>query len=129
MSVYRAQAHFDAPEVGDVYTQVVGIAGRRLEYSRIIDRREEFKELRWHCPTTGGFQHWLLTDAHGGTFRRQFGDGEAHLHAKGPQMHLRRIDQFSRTAGSAAASDSQAVASICQLAAASGTTPRAVRSK
>ena len=97
MSAYRAQAHFDAPledvwalvgnpatypewwpvaveirgetfEVGDVYTQVVGIAGRRREYSRIIDRREEFKELRWHCPTTGGFQHWLLTDAQGGTF-------------------------------------------------------------
>jgi Polyketide cyclase / dehydrase and lipid transport len=97
MSAYRSQAHFDAPledvwalvgnpatypewwpvaveirgetfEVGDVYTQVVGIAGRRREYSRIIDRREEFKELRWHCPTTGGFQHWLLTDARGGTF-------------------------------------------------------------
>jgi hypothetical protein len=97
MSAYRAQAHFDAPledvwalvgnpatypewwpvaveirgdtfEVGDVYTQVVGIAGRRPEYSRIIDRREELKELRWHCPTTGGFQHWLLTDAQGGTF-------------------------------------------------------------
>jgi len=97
MSAYRAQAHFDAPledvwalvgnpatypewwpvaveirgetfEVGDVYTQVVGIAGRRREYSRIIDRREELKELRWHCPTTGGFQHWLLTDAQGGTF-------------------------------------------------------------
>jgi uncharacterized protein YndB with AHSA1/START domain len=97
MSAYRAQAHFDAPledvwalvgnpatypewwpvaveirgdtfEVGDVYTQVVGIAGRRPEYSRIIERREELKELRWHCPTTGGFQHWLLTDAQGGTF-------------------------------------------------------------
>jgi uncharacterized protein YndB with AHSA1/START domain len=97
MSAYRAQAHFDAPledvwalvgnpatypewwpvaveirgetfEVGDVYTQVVGIAGLRPEYNRIIDRREEFKELRWHCPTTGGFQHWLLTDAQGGTF-------------------------------------------------------------
>jgi uncharacterized protein YndB with AHSA1/START domain len=97
MSAYRAQAHFDASledvwalvgnpatypewwpvaveirgetfEVGDVYTQVVGIAGRRLEYSRIIDHREELKELRWHCPTTGGFQHWLLTDAQGGTF-------------------------------------------------------------
>jgi len=97
MSAYRAQAHFDAPledvwalvgnpatypewwpvaveirgetfEVGDVYTQVVGVAGRRLEYSRIITDREELKELRWHCPTTGGFQHWLLTDAQGGTF-------------------------------------------------------------
>ena len=97
MSAYRAQAHLDAPledvwglvgnpatypewwpvaveirgetfEVGDVYTQVVGIAGLRREYSRIIEGREEFKELRWHCPTTGGFQHWLLTDAQGGTF-------------------------------------------------------------
>src|SRR5215207_2745209 len=97
MSTYRAQVHIDAPldevwalvgnpatypqwwpvaveirgerfELGDPFTQVVGIAGRRLEYSRIIDRREELKELRWHCPTTGGFQHWLLTDAQGGTF-------------------------------------------------------------
>ena len=97
MTTYRAQAHIDAPleevwalvgnpgtypewwpvaveirgerfEVGDPFTQVVGIAGRRLEYSRIIDRREEFKELGWHCPTTGGYQHWLLTEAQGGTF-------------------------------------------------------------
>ena len=44
------------------------IAGWRLEYSRVIDRRDELKELRWHCPTTGGFQHWLLTDAQDGTF-------------------------------------------------------------
>ena len=54
-------------EVGDVYTQVVGVAGRP-EYSRVIDRRDELKELRWSCPTTGGFQRWLLTDAQGGTF-------------------------------------------------------------
>ena len=97
MSVYRAQVHIDAPldevwalvgnpatypdwwpvaveirgdrfEVGDPFTQVVGIAGRRLEYSRIIERREELKELKWHCPTTGDFEHWPLTDAQGGTF-------------------------------------------------------------
>ena len=49
-------------------TRWSGIAGRRLEYNRIIDRRDELKELRWHCPTTGGYQHWLLTDAQGGTF-------------------------------------------------------------
>jgi carbon monoxide dehydrogenase subunit G len=77
MSAYRAQAHIDAPlddvwalvgnpatypawwpvaaeirgetfEVGDVYTQVVEIAGRQLEYSRTIDRRDEFKELSRH---------------------------------------------------------------------------------
>ncbi|MGH2922547.1 MAG: hypothetical protein ACRDKH_00755, partial [Solirubrobacterales bacterium] len=55
-------------EVGDVYTQVVGFPGWRPEFSRIIDRREELKELSWHCPTTGGFQRWLLTDVQGGTF-------------------------------------------------------------
>jgi hypothetical protein len=97
MTAYRAQAYLDASlddvwalvgnpatypewwpvaveirgqtfEVGDAFTQVVKIAGQRVEYSRVIDRREELKELRWHCPTTGGFQHWLLTDAQGGTF-------------------------------------------------------------
>jgi Polyketide cyclase / dehydrase and lipid transport len=97
VSTYRAQVHIDAPlnevwalvgnpatypewwppaveirgerfELGDPFMQVMEVAGRRLEYSRIIDRREELKELRWHCPTTGGFQHWLLTDAQGGTF-------------------------------------------------------------
>ena len=98
MSDYRAQAHLDAPldevwalvgnpatypqwwpvaveirgetfEVGDVYTQVLpGFAGRRLEYTRIIDRRDELTGLSWSCPTTGGFQHWLLTPAQGGTF-------------------------------------------------------------
>jgi uncharacterized protein YndB with AHSA1/START domain len=97
VSTYRAQVQIDAPldevwalvgnpatypewwpaaveirgerfDFGDRFTQVVEIAGRRLEYSRIIDRRDELKELGWHCPTTGGFQHWLLTDSQGGTF-------------------------------------------------------------
>ena len=97
MSLYRAQAHLEAPledvwalvgnpatypewwpaaveirgetfEVGDVFTQVLGVARRRLEYIRLIDRRDEFKELKWRCPTTGGFQHWHLTEARGGTF-------------------------------------------------------------
>ena len=26
------------------------------------------RHLRWSCPTTGGFQRWLLADAQGGTF-------------------------------------------------------------
>jgi hypothetical protein len=98
VSDYRAQALLDAPldevwalvgnpatypdwwpaaieirgetfEVGDVYTQVLPrFAGRRLEYTRIIDRRDELKELRWSCPTTGGFQRWTLTAAQRGTF-------------------------------------------------------------
>jgi hypothetical protein len=58
----------DTFAVGDVYHQVLGIAGLRLEYNRIVERRDELRELRWHCPTTGGYQHWLLTDAQGGTF-------------------------------------------------------------
>src|SRR5919106_1368492 len=97
MSAYRAQAHVDASledvwalvgnpatypewwpvaveirgekfEVGDPFTQVVGVAGRRLEYSRIIERREELKELKWPSPTRGGFKLWLLREPQGGTF-------------------------------------------------------------
>jgi uncharacterized protein YndB with AHSA1/START domain len=96
-TTYRAQAHLDAPreevwalvgdpntypdwfpfsvdvqgravEVGDVYHHVAEYAGRRLEYDRIIERRDELKTLRWHCPTTGTYQQWLLTDVQGGTF-------------------------------------------------------------
>ena len=68
MSAYRAQARIDAPMedvwglsatlspaawrsgsdvyVGDAYTQVLEIAGRRFEYSRVIDRRDELEELK-----------------------------------------------------------------------------------
>ena len=120
MSAYRAQVHLDAPvddvwalvanpstypewwpvvveirgktfEVGDVYTQVLKIAGRRLEYSRIIDRRDEFKELRWHCPTTGGYQQWLLADAQGGTFV------DMEMGIKDPESS--RFALFDRTVG------------------------------
>ncbi len=119
MTAYRAQAHLDASlddvwalvgnpatypewwpvaveirgqtfEVGDAFTQVMEIAGRRLEYSRVIDGREELKELSWHCPTTGGFQHWLLTDAQGGTFV----DMEMGIHP--PTLRYRL---FNRTVG------------------------------
>jgi Polyketide cyclase / dehydrase and lipid transport len=119
VTAYRAQAHLDASlddvwalvgnpatypewwpvaveirgetfEVGDAFTQVVAIAGRRLEYSRVIDRRDELKELRWHCPTTGGFQHWLLTDAQGGTFV----DMEMGIHPPALRYRL-----FNRTVG------------------------------
>jgi hypothetical protein len=77
-------------DVGDVYTQVVPAAGRRLEYTRIIDRRDEFKELKWSCPTTGGFQRWLLTEAQGGTFV----DMEMGMHA--PRF---RYGLFDKTVG------------------------------
>ena len=117
MSDYRMQAHLDAPldevwalvgnpatypqwwpaaveirgekfEVGDVYTQVLAtFAGRRLEYTRVIDRRDELKELRWSCPTTGGFQNWLVTAAQGGTFV----DMEMGLHP--PALRYRLFDR------------------------------------
>jgi uncharacterized protein YndB with AHSA1/START domain len=96
VSTYRAQAHLDASldevwalvgdpasypgwwpaaveirgekfEVGDAFTQVLGIPGRP-EYTRVIERRDELRELRWGCPTTGGWQHWRLTEAQDGTF-------------------------------------------------------------
>jgi hypothetical protein len=116
VSDYRAQAHLDAPldevwalvgnpatypqwwpvaveirgetfEVGDVYTQVLAtFAGRPLEYTRMIDRRDELKELKWSCPTTGGFQHWQLTAAQGGTFV----DMEMGLHP--PALRYRLFD-------------------------------------
>ena len=117
MSEYRAQAHFDAPlaevwalvgnpatypqwwpaaveirgetfDVGDVYTHVLPrLAGRQLEYTRIVDRRDEFKELKWSCPTTGGFQHWRLTPAQGGTFV----DMEMGVHA--PTLQYKLFDK------------------------------------
>jgi hypothetical protein len=74
-------------EVGDVYTQVVPAAGRRLEYIRNIDCRDELKELKWSCPTTGGFQRWLLTEAQGGTFV----DMEMGIHA--PTFRYRLFDK------------------------------------
>ena len=94
----RAQAHLDAPLdevwalVGNPATYLGGgrspwrFAARRSRLGtriprsclvspdggsstrRTIDRRDEFKELKWSCPTTGGFQHWTLTAADGGTF-------------------------------------------------------------
>jgi uncharacterized protein YndB with AHSA1/START domain len=85
VSTYRAQVQIDAP-LDEVWALVgnpatypqwwpaaVEIRGERFDFGDrftqgIIDRREELKELGWHCPTTGGFQHWLLTDAQGGTF-------------------------------------------------------------
>ena len=117
VSDYRAQAHLDAPldevwalvgnpatypqwwpvaveirgetfEVGDVYTQVLAtFAGRPLEYTRMIDQRDELKELKWSCPTTGGFQHWRLIAAQGGTFV----DMEMGLHP--PALRYRLFDK------------------------------------
>ena len=55
-------------EVGDVHTQWWRVAGRTVEYPRIIERREELRELAWRCPTIGTHCRWSLTEARGGTF-------------------------------------------------------------
>ena len=95
MSAYRAQAHIDAP-LEEVWALVGNPAtypewwparwrsgarrsrlatfhpGRGGRWAAGIqpDHRpsRRVKELKWSCPTTGGFQHWHLTDAQGGTF-------------------------------------------------------------
>jgi uncharacterized protein YndB with AHSA1/START domain len=40
----------------------------RDEAQFLIDRMDEFRELRMHCTISGMFVHWQLTDAQGGTF-------------------------------------------------------------
>ena len=128
MSAYRAQAHIDAPledvwalvgnpstypewwpaaveirgetfEVGDAFTQVVGVPGRP-EYKRVIERRDELKELKWSCPTTGGFQIWLLTEAQGGTFvDMEMGIDQSRLHIEEEVAPALRYGLFDKTLG------------------------------
>ena len=40
----------------------------RDEAQFLIDRMDEFREIRMHCTISGMFVHWQLTDAQGGTF-------------------------------------------------------------
>jgi uncharacterized protein YndB with AHSA1/START domain len=40
----------------------------RSEAQFLVDRKDEFHELRMHCTISGMFVHWQLTDAQGGTF-------------------------------------------------------------
>ena len=40
----------------------------RDEAQFLIDRMDEFREIRMHCTVSGMFVHWQLTDAQGGTF-------------------------------------------------------------
>ena len=97
MSEYRRQAYFDRPihevwslvsdprkhpdwwppivgvwgddfEVGDFYRERWRFMGRELDYDRVIERREEFRRLRWRCPTVGTYCEWSLTEGQGGTF-------------------------------------------------------------
>jgi hypothetical protein len=97
MSVYRTQAHLDAPlekvwglvgspprypewwprvievrgerfEEGDEYVQVTKDPTGRGESSFLLERRDDFREIRLSCQLTGTYAHWSLTPAQGGTF-------------------------------------------------------------
>ena len=95
MSAYRAQVHLDAP-VDDVWALVANPSTYPEWWPVVVEIRVsvrswrrmrrgvedsgrgsstagsstivKFKELRWHCPTTGGYGRWRLADAQGGTF-------------------------------------------------------------
>ena len=56
-------------EEGAAFIQVSRqpIVGRE-EAHLLIDRLDEFREIRMHCTISGMFAHWRLTDAQGGTF-------------------------------------------------------------
>ena len=97
MSEHRRQAHLDAPlevvwglvgtpqrypewwprvievrgerfEEGDEYAQVMQSAVGTAESNFLLERREDFREIRLSCQLTGTYAHWSLTPAQDGTF-------------------------------------------------------------
>ena len=97
MSAYRTQVHLDAPlevvwglvgspirypewwprvievrgerfEEGDEYAQVTKDPIGRSETNFLLERRDDYREIRLSCRLTGTFAHWSLTPAQGGTF-------------------------------------------------------------
>jgi hypothetical protein len=66
----------------------------------VIERRDELRELKWSCPTTGGFQIWHLTEAQGGTFvDMEMGIDPARLHIEDEVAPARRYGLFDKTVG------------------------------
>lgn len=55
-------------EEGTEFIQVNRQLGTRDEARFLIDKRDEFREIRMHCRISGMFAHWQLTAAQGGTF-------------------------------------------------------------
>lgn len=97
MSAQRQQAHLDAPvetvwslvgapqrypawwpriievrgerfEQGDEFVQIVRDPSGATESSFLLERVEDFREIRMACQLTGTYAHWVLTPAQGGTF-------------------------------------------------------------
>jgi uncharacterized protein YndB with AHSA1/START domain len=61
----------------------------RDEPHMLIDRKDDFHEIRMHCTISGMFVHWQLTDAQGGTF----------VHAEFGMDPIRRRDRLTDRAG------------------------------
>jgi uncharacterized protein YndB with AHSA1/START domain len=77
----------DRFEVGAAYMQVTRQAFGNNELTTLeIDRREEMRELSFHCRDTGTYTHWLLTPAREDTFV------EATFGMKPPNLGLRVFD-------------------------------------
>lgn len=97
MSDYRRQAQLDSPleavwdlvgtpkrypewwprvievrgerfDPGDRFVQVIRDPTGSTEANFLIERREDLREIRMSCQTTGTYAHWKLTPAQGGTF-------------------------------------------------------------
>jgi uncharacterized protein YndB with AHSA1/START domain len=55
-------------EQGDEFVQVIRDARGTTSSNFLIERREEFREIRMSCQLSGTFAHWTLTAAQDGTF-------------------------------------------------------------
>jgi uncharacterized protein YndB with AHSA1/START domain len=53
---------------GDQYVQVTKDPTGRAESNFLLERRDDFREIRLSCQLTGTYAHWSLTPAQGGTF-------------------------------------------------------------
>jgi uncharacterized protein YndB with AHSA1/START domain len=97
VSAYRQQAHLDAsleevwslvgapnrypewwPRIvdvqgerfdqGDEYVQVTKTPSGKMHSHFLIQDRDDLREIRMSCQSSGTYAHWLLTPAQGGTF-------------------------------------------------------------
>jgi hypothetical protein len=55
-------------EEGDEFVQLMREPIGQAESSFLLERREDLREIRMRCQSTGMYAHWLLTPAQGGTF-------------------------------------------------------------
>ena len=53
---------------GDQFVQVTHDPVGPSESNFLIERRDDMREIRMSCQTTGTYAHWTLTPAQGGTF-------------------------------------------------------------